>query len=223
MGKIGHASIDENGGIAGGKVGDQTNKEICIREWYSKPWNIYLECTDKELANKAVSIMEQICGNRNYGYDQSQRTTGYVNIVKNNKEIDGAKGEFDCSSLVAACYILAGLTGLSINNTTRSLRAALINTGKFIYYTDSSHLLTDRLASPGGIYLKEGSHVVLYLGDPDKKIVKQESFIIHKVARGETLYKLASKYNVSVKDIATWNNITNLNLIHIGQELKIKK
>ena len=29
--KIGHASIDENGKITGGKAGDQTGKEVCIR------------------------------------------------------------------------------------------------------------------------------------------------------------------------------------------------
>ena len=32
--KIGHASIDENNKASGGKSGDQTGKEICIRNWY---------------------------------------------------------------------------------------------------------------------------------------------------------------------------------------------
>ena len=34
--KIGHASIDERGKISGGKAGDQTGKEVCIRDWYNK-------------------------------------------------------------------------------------------------------------------------------------------------------------------------------------------
>jgi hypothetical protein len=48
--KIAHASIDENGNIANGKIGDQTKNEICIKNWYNKPWNVYLECTDPVIA-----------------------------------------------------------------------------------------------------------------------------------------------------------------------------
>ena len=33
---IGHASISENGTI-NGKKGDQTGKEVCVRNFYSKP------------------------------------------------------------------------------------------------------------------------------------------------------------------------------------------
>lgn len=162
--KIGHASIDERGKIAGGKTGDQTGKEICVRNWYSKPWNVYLECTDKPLADKAATIMECICADDNYGYDQGQRLTGYNNIVKNNGKVHGAKGEFDCSSLVAACYRLAGLN-VSHACTTRSLRVALVETGKFKAYTSKDYISTDAKAKRGGIYLAEGSHVVMALED----------------------------------------------------------
>lgn len=162
--KIGHASIDENGRIAGGKVGDQTGKEICVRQWYSKPWNIYLECTDEKLADRAAHIMECICYDNNYGYDQNQRLTGYNDIIKNGGRIHNAKGEFDCSSLVASCYKLAGLA-VSPSCTTRSLRVALMATGKFNEYKDSKYLTSDKYAKRGGIYLKEGSHVVMALED----------------------------------------------------------
>lgn len=37
-GKIVHASINEFGKITGGKPGDQTGKEICVRSYYNKPW-----------------------------------------------------------------------------------------------------------------------------------------------------------------------------------------
>jgi hypothetical protein len=159
--KIGHASIDENGKISGGKVGDQTKKEICIREWYSKPWNVYLECTDKVLADAAANIMETICKNDNYGYDQNQRLSGYSSILKHG--ITKGKGEFDCSSLVSTCYKLAGLKELSVSNTTTSLKKALLGTGKFVEYTDASHLSKDTYAKRGGIFLKEGHHVVMAL------------------------------------------------------------
>lgn len=160
--RIGHASIDENGKIIGGKVGDQSTKEICFRSWYSKPWNVYLECKDVALADKAANLMEQICCDNNFGYDQSERLSGYNSIVKNGNKIHGAKGEFDCSSLVSACYKFAGLD-ISVSNTTRSIRARFLATGKFEAHIDKSHLNSDKFAKRGGIYLKEGSHVVMAL------------------------------------------------------------
>lgn len=160
--KIGHASIDENGKIAGGREGDQTGKEICTREWYNKPWNVYLECTDPTIANIASRYMEEICADPNYGYDQGQRTTGYTSIINNNNKVHGAKGEFDCSSLIATCYKLAGLD-ISVNNTTRTLRTALLATGKFIAYDNMSHLSTGANSKRGGVYLSEGHHVVMVL------------------------------------------------------------
>ncbi|MDF2615491.1 MAG: cell surface protein [Sedimentibacter sp.] len=166
--KIGHASIDENGKVSGGKVGDQTKKEICTRLWYNKPWNVYLVCTDEKIANIAATFMEQICADENYGYDQGERLTGYNSIIKNGGKVKGGKGEFDCSSLISACYIFAGLK-LSPACTTRSLKAALLATGKFIAYTESKYLTSDIYAKRGGIYLKEGSHVVMALENAVQK------------------------------------------------------
>lgn len=162
--KIGHASIDENGKIIGGLTGDQTGKEICTRLWYNKPWNVYLECTDITLAEKAASIMEQICTDNNYGYDQGQRLTGYKAIIKNGGKVSGAKGEFDCSSLVSACYKLAGLD-ISVSNTTSTMQKTFVNSGRFVTYTDNDHVSSDKYAKRGSIYLKEGHHVVIALED----------------------------------------------------------
>ena len=41
----------------------------------------------------------------------------------------------------------------------------------------------------------------------------------HTVQRGETLASIASKYGVTVQELATANNISNPNLISVGQEL----
>jgi peptidoglycan hydrolase-like protein with peptidoglycan-binding domain len=162
--RIGHASIDEDGEIAGGSIGDQTGKEICIRLWYDKDWDYYLECIDPIIADKAATFVEQVCTDPNYGYDQSQRLTGYNNILANHNEVKGGKGEFDCSSLDAAAYIFAGLK-LSPACTTRDLRKALMATGKFREYSDAEHLTSSKYAKRGGIYLKEGHHVVMALED----------------------------------------------------------
>ena len=37
-----HASGNEWGGARGGQPGDQTGTEICVRSYYSKPWDGYL-------------------------------------------------------------------------------------------------------------------------------------------------------------------------------------
>ncbi|NMA67165.1 MAG: LysM peptidoglycan-binding domain-containing protein [Clostridiaceae bacterium] len=215
--KIGHASIDERGKIAGGKVGDQTGREICIRNWYSKSWNVYLECTDKKLADKAAKYMEQICMDDNYGYDQGQRLTGYNSIVANRGNVKGGKGEFDCSSLVASCYKLAGLN-ISPALTTRNLRSALLATGKFKGYTGTKYINSDAYAKRGGIYLKEGSHVVMALEDSKKdETVKDE--IIYTVKPGDTLSKIAKAHNTTVDSLIKLNNIKNPNVINVGQKL----
>ncbi|MFV1960964.1 MAG: LysM peptidoglycan-binding domain-containing protein [Acidimicrobiia bacterium] len=50
-----------------------------------------------------------------------------------------------------------------------------------------------------------------------------EPEVIHVVARGETLGKIAYKYGSSVSALAKRNGITNLNLIRIGQRLVVSE
>ena len=169
--RIGHASISENGdaGWDGrAKAGDQTGREVCVTNWYDGGWNVMLICTDPKLAKQAAAYDEAICRDDNYGYDQSQRTTGYIAIVNHNGKVNnGIPSEFDCSSLVASCYKLAGLN-ISQHCTTRNLRAALLATGKFKAYTDAAHLRTSTYAAVGAIYIREGVHVVMTLDNGPK-------------------------------------------------------
>lgn len=161
--QIGHASIDERGRISGGLPGDQTGKEVCVRDWYRHPWNVLLVCTDKALAARAAEYMRAICADDDFGYDQSTRGTGFLSILRASGIVrNAAKGSFDCSSLVASCYKLAGLN-INSGCTTRNLRAALLQTGKFVAYTDQEHIDSDIYAEVGAIYLKEGQHVVMAL------------------------------------------------------------
>ena len=41
-GLLAQASINEQGGITGGQLGNQTNKETNVRSYYDFPWNCYL-------------------------------------------------------------------------------------------------------------------------------------------------------------------------------------
>lgn len=158
---IGHASIAENGGI-NGTPGDQTGKEVCIRDWYPKGWNVLLSPKNMVIAAKAAKEMRYACNNDKIGYGQNDRRTAYDSAVANGGTFKNAAGNTDCSQLVAGCYKLAGLD-ISPDCTTRNLRKALLATGKFTEYTDAAHLNSDAYAVTGSIYLKEGSHVVMAL------------------------------------------------------------
>ena len=50
----------------------------------------------------------------------------------------------------------------------------------------------------------------------------KKTFIYHKVARGETLWKIADKYSVSVLSLIQNNSIENPDLIYSGEILQIQ-
>lgn len=168
--KIGHAVIDELGKTIGATPGDQTGKEIALSTWYAKNksgrvWQYYLECTDAAMAERAAQYMEQICADAAFGYSQGkmQRWDGYRSIKANGGVVSGAAGDFDCSSLVISCYVLAGLN-MDPDGATSNMRGKLMATGKFKSYSDSAHIGSDKLATRGGIYLRNG-HTLMALED----------------------------------------------------------
>lgn len=160
--KIGNAVSDERGKASGGKQGDQTGKEIRIQDWYvsGTGWSDLLVCQDEIMALKAAEIMEQICNNKNYGYNQDKRWDGYYSILK--KGIAAGKGDFDCSSLCLACYILAGLK-IKPEGYTGNMKKILLDTGKFKVFTANKYLKTSAYAKRGALYLREGHHVAMAL------------------------------------------------------------
>lgn len=42
------------------------------------------------------------------------------------------------------------------------------------------------------------------------------------VRQGDTLEKYAKKFNCTVEDICSWNNIKNPNILYVGQKLEIR-
>lgn len=168
-----HASINENGKITGGKPGDQTGKEVCMRKWYSKPWDYYIACTDEDLADRAAELFEEVAVSDICGYCQGDRLSLYDELVRCKGIVSKMKKcSADCSSAVAAIYKFLGVP-ISASCTTRNINEALSGTGKFNTYSDP--LCTDsyRYAHRGGLYLKEGSHIVMARdnGDEYKKII----------------------------------------------------
>lgn len=56
-----HASINEKGTVTGGKVGDQTGKEICIRTYYNGNWDYHFRLKGFNVStNKKVNVFYRV-------------------------------------------------------------------------------------------------------------------------------------------------------------------
>ena len=167
--RIGHASIDERGNAAGGAAGDQTGKEICMRDWYNKGWVVLLRAKDPAVRKKIAESCIAACNNENLGYDQGGRNTGLQEAKKVSWDFSRitAKAEFDCSSLASACVEAAGVNVWDGGNapTTRTLEKVLTATGAFEALRAAKYLSGTDYLLEGDILLKPGFHVVMVLDD----------------------------------------------------------
>lgn len=124
---IGSARHDEHGNCySSGKAGDQTGQEVSTQNFYnhSKGWNV-LRAKDNKVAEKLAEAMKIACGNKNIGYDQSERY-GVIKHGINTK----VKTECDCSSLVRACIIYASGKDVGDFNTSNE-RSVILKSGLF--------------------------------------------------------------------------------------------
>ena len=131
MVKVGSARIDENGNANWGKAGDQTSREVATEPYYKHSLGWYmLRPKEAAVARKIGLAMVEACLNANIGYDQSERY-GVINCLKKYGRIAkiNERTEADCSSLVRACCIQAGIQVGDFN--TSSEVAVLERTGAF--------------------------------------------------------------------------------------------
>lgn len=189
---IAHASIDEKGSARNGKAGDQTAKEVCIRTWYSKPWNYVLRLKNKKVRKQFANNMIDLAKNNNVGYDQNQRNTLLTQAEKvdfNFSKIS-TKCECDCSSAITICILGAifkvlgeeafkkAKAGLVVSGncaTTSTLRSYLTKLDMITSFSSSAYTDGTSKAVFGDIYVKEGSHVVCYINDGNKVSVSSSS------------------------------------------------
>ena len=131
MVKVGSARIDENSRAVGGRAGDQTKREVATEPYYSHPKGWYmLRAKDTEIAKKIGQAMCEGCSNDNIGYSQSDRYGVITNLkVYGRIAKIAVKTNADCSSLVRACCIQAGINVGDFN--TASEVAVLERTGAF--------------------------------------------------------------------------------------------
>lgn len=203
--KIGHASIDENGKIAGGAAGDSTAKEVCTRTWYNKSWNVLLRPKNKTLAEKSATACEKGCGNKKIGYDQNQRNTLNTQAKKVNYDLSkiATACECDCSSFMHVCAIAGGADIPYGSNgvTTRTMVNAFVNSGDYEKIIASKYLTSDKYVKRGDILVKEGSHTVMVLEDGANATTKTSNTL--KVAAARAFNKKYAK---------TYKTTTSLNM-----------
>lgn len=160
--RIGHASISEKGTINGAK-GDQTGGEVCVRSWYSKPWDYVAIHPDAAVREKHAKAVEAACANNNIGYGQSDRNT--LNALAKAAGYDLSrigKCNCDCSSLQNVAAVASGASGATYGSngwTTSTMKAALQKAGYRII-TDSTYLSSAAYCVRGAIYVKASSHTV---------------------------------------------------------------
>lgn len=201
MVRIGHASIDENGRIAGGQAGDQSGKEVFERDWYKHPWNKVIRPKRKEVAEIIAATMEAICRNPFVGYDQKERTTLFkqAKLVKFKINKIKVKCETDCSASISVCVNAAGIT-VSENMWTGNEAKLLLETKEFEVLTDLIYLESDKHLRRGDILLKEGSHTAVVLSDGS--LSKPQTF--EKAENKKNITKVAKeviqgKYGIGIK------------------------
>lgn len=164
--KIVHASISENGTITG-KAGDSTGKEVCVREWYNKPWDVVLRYKDTAIANKALAIAKRLAESNLVGYNQTERNTLYKALKKYDFNVEkyissGEKTNTDCSAFVFACYasVIASMR-YDGNAPVTSTMLDFYEEYGFYVLTDSKYLLSGDNLKTGDILLSNGHHTAL--------------------------------------------------------------
>ena len=206
MVKIGHSSIDERSKTSGGQAGDQTGKEVCVRDWYNKPWGYVLRPKNADVAEKMATSCEQGCDNFNIGYDQGQRNSLKTQAVACGMNLSKitVPCECDCSSFMTVCAECAGVKiPYSGSNapTTSTMQNAFMSTGEFDLLTDSKYLTSDKYLKRGDVLVAPGSHTVMALENG--------------VDVSQTTTSTANKKAV---DISQYNVITDYKLL--SQQIK---
>lgn len=162
---VGSARIDERGCASGGMSGDQ-GREVCVEPYYVHPLGWYcLRAKDPKKAELIAKEMKEACDNQNIGYDQNQRLD-IIKAITKAKTMSAItwKTECDCSSLVRACVMAAGM-GDPGNFTTYNEGAVLLATGQFeprITVSGSTKLYTGDIL----VTRKKGHTVIVTKGEP---------------------------------------------------------
>lgn len=225
--KIGHASISERGTIRG-NAGDQTGKEVFIRNWYrnSKGW-VLLRCTVDGMADYIAEAAEKGCANDDIGYDQIENQTLWDNVK--DKGWDPSKTtkkvETDCARFVRVCvqYAIAkmGIDKVIGDFYTATEASVLTKSGMFKKYTASKYVDQDDYLQRGDILVtKTKGHTLMILtnGSKVKSIDVPASSVTVQGKEDEKDYKLGERIMREGDEGADVKEMQGL-LIQLGYDL----
>ena len=207
---VGSARIDERGKISGGRVGDQTGKEVAYQPYYvhSKGWYV-LRAKNASHRSRIAYAMKAACDNNKIGYDQTNRN-GLYNAVK-SKGFDPAKctttTETDCSGLVRVCVSYATGKYIPDFNTSSEL-SVLKGTGLFDVYKDSAHCASSAHLMNGDILVtKTKGHTVVVISgaagsssgsSSSGSSSSSSSSVLKKGSKGEAVKTLQRNLNTAI-------------------------
>ena len=168
--KLAAAHIDERGKATGGKAGDQTGKEVCIRTYYvhSKGWRV-LRPKSAAAADMIAQDAQAACDNPHIGYDQDQRESLYAAAEPYGFNCAKVKTncETDCSALVRVCCAYAGIKLPSFNTSNEA--QVLLDSGKFKELTGSKYTSQSTYLRRGDILVtRTKGHTEIVLNDGNK-------------------------------------------------------
>ena len=160
--KVVYASISEKGTI-NGKKGDQTGKEVRVRDYYNFGQTYYFRFNTSHDAWWMADIAKRIANNKNVGYGQYDRTSIF-NYLKNNGWQSGkiySPVNTDCSELVVVSMnCIYERVVLRADTYTGNLYSRLRATGKGKIYKITSSYKPKK----GDIVWKPNKHAVIVYG-----------------------------------------------------------
>ena len=175
MVRVSNCGHDENGRYAGGKAGDQTGGEYCLKTWYSRPWDYIIRWRDEELGNLFADLAIEAALNDRIGYDQGTAgNSGDRYTFRKQMQAAGWRPsiikvacEADCSEstivLIRAVGHLKGIKELQECNATYTgnmmnyFRSAAGK--KYFVVLQGAYLTDPSLARRGDINLNVAHHV----------------------------------------------------------------
>ncbi len=180
--KISTCNHNENGGVIGGEVGDQTGYEYNIKKFYDGGWDICLRYEGKnaEVARNIASKLASVFAvNNQCGYDTTNREGLIKALVEAKYDPNGIKKcEATCSSSSNAVWITVGhYLGIkklaSMNPRTMTSRMMEMYTKHgFTVYKDKDYL-NGKNNLPGDVLVNIGIHAVVVVDSKDVRKAKK--------------------------------------------------
>lgn len=166
--RIAQASRGESG-YRNQQAGNQTGAELNIRSWYARPWNVVLRAADPAVASRIAEFMEHAVACRLIGYDQADRMSLFYALLANGFDIGKltSRVECDCSSLVTAAVVAAGIP-VPPDLWTGNMQAALLASGAFRALDMDIYTAMDGYLQRGDILLNTALHVAVALDNGAK-------------------------------------------------------